>query len=118
MPRKFSHPYRFPVTVAVVILSAMVLGALLGFLNKLVVAVSIAASAASAVLMAMDKRRAANKKWRISERTLHAVELLGGWPGSLAAQHVVRHKNLKVSYQVVFVLCATAHATFLIWLAI
>jgi len=108
---------KFPVIVAAVVLSVMVVGALLGYLPTLVVAGSVAASAISVILMVIDKRRAVKNQRRVSEKTLHLAELFGGWPGSLAAQHVVRHKNRKVSYQVVFVLCATVHATLLIWWA-
>lgn len=49
-----------------------------------------------------DKLCAKRKVWRISEATLHFGELCGGWPGALIAQHTIRHKNKKFSYQLVF----------------
>ena len=49
-----------------------------------------------------DKRSARRGQWRTPENTLHAVELLGGWPGALLAQRLLRHKTRKVSYQAVF----------------
>ncbi|MBV2133020.1 DUF1294 domain-containing protein [Pseudomonas sp. MAP12] len=49
-----------------------------------------------------DKNNAEKGRWRTPENTLHAVELLGGWPGALLAQQVFRHKTRKVSYQAVF----------------
>ena len=49
-----------------------------------------------------DKRQARNGQWRTPESTLHLLEMLGGWPGGLVAQQVLRHKNRKLSYQVVF----------------
>jgi uncharacterized membrane protein YsdA (DUF1294 family) len=49
-----------------------------------------------------DKRRAELNEWRISERTLHLLELLGGWPGAFVAQRYFRHKTAKDSYQFVF----------------
>jgi uncharacterized membrane protein YsdA (DUF1294 family)/cold shock CspA family protein len=45
-----------------------------------------------------DKRRAENGEWRISEFRLHFLEAIGGWPGALLAQRVIRHKCSKVSY--------------------
>jgi len=37
--------------------------------------------------------------FRISEATLHAVSLAGGWPGSVLAQQVFRHKRSKATFQ-------------------
>ena len=61
-------------------------------------------------LYAADKRRAVRRQWRISESTLHLVELFGGWPGALVAQHALRHKTQKRGYRVVFWLIAALHA--------
>ena len=60
-----------------------------------------------------DKRKARNGQWRTPESTLHLLELLGGWPGGLAAQLVLRHKNRKRSYQVVFWSIVALHG--LVW---
>jgi uncharacterized membrane protein YsdA (DUF1294 family) len=49
-----------------------------------------------------DKRKSLTRQWRTPERTLHLLELLGGWPGGLVAQQVFRHKTRKLSYQVIF----------------
>jgi uncharacterized membrane protein YsdA (DUF1294 family) len=57
----------------------------------------------------VDKRAATLGRRRIPETTLHLLELLGGWPGALLAQRVIRHKNAKVGYQVVFWLIGMAH---------
>ena len=61
-------------------------------------------------LYAADKRRAARRQWRISEATLHLVELLGGWPGALVAQHALRHKRQKRRYLAIFWLIVAGHA--------
>lgn len=50
----------------------------------------------------IDKRRAELGKSRIPEITLHTMELLGGWPGALFAQHMFRHKLQKLQYQIVY----------------
>lgn len=51
---------------------------------------------------AIDKNRARNKKWRVSEVTLHILGLIGGWPAAFLAQRQLRHKCSKGSFQVVF----------------
>lgn len=61
-----------------------------------------------------DKRRAVSLGRRIPERTLHLLELFGGWPAALAAQHLVRHKNRKLQYQVTFWAIVGVHVLF--WL--
>jgi len=66
---------------------------------------------------AWDKLRAESAARRTPESTLHLLEALGGWPGALVAQHWLRHKNRKLSYQVVFWLLASAHLGLWTWLA-
>jgi uncharacterized membrane protein YsdA (DUF1294 family) len=66
-------------------------------------------SAVAFALYGIDKARARRNAWRISEATLHLVELLGGWPGALVAQQVLRHKRQKTSYMLVFWLIVAAH---------
>ncbi len=46
-----------------------------------------------------DERAASRKAWRTPEATLHLLELLGGWPGALLGQRVLRHKSSKTSYR-------------------
>ncbi|MEM1097764.1 MAG: DUF1294 domain-containing protein [Planctomycetota bacterium] len=70
-----------------------------GWCAGLYVAWVAACSAASAVLIAWDKRQARLNRWRVSEATLHATELLGGWPGSLWMRGRIRHKTIKRSYR-------------------
>ena len=72
------------------------------------------ASIVALLAYAMDKSAAIRGEWRISEGTLHLIELLGGWPGALLAQQWLRHKSSKTSFLVGFWLCAALNvATFL-----
>lgn len=50
-------------------------------------------------LYATDKRRARFGGWRISERTLLFWGFVGGWPGAIVAQQVLRHKTQKRSFR-------------------
>ena len=61
-----------------------------------------------------DKQNAQTGQWRTPEKQLHAVELLGGWPGALLAQQLLRNKTQKTSYQAVFWLIVLAHQVY--WL--
>lgn len=61
------------------------------------------------VLMWWDKRAAMGGRSRVAESTLHLAELAGGWPGSLVAQRVFRHKTVKTSYRVIFWLIVAAY---------
>ncbi|WP_271411455.1 DUF1294 domain-containing protein [Pseudomonas sp. Q1-7] len=56
-----------------------------------------------------DKHLAIAGQRRIPESRLHLLELLGGWPGGLLAQRLIRHKNRKVAYQVKFWLIVAVH---------
>jgi len=62
-----------------------------------------------------DKRRAVRGQYRISERTLHGIELLGGWPGAWIAQRVFHHKSSKTRYRTVFWTIGGIHALAWAW---
>ena len=51
---------------------------------------------------AFDKSAAVAGRWRSSERSLLVLGLLGGWPGSLIAQQLLRHKSSKASFREAF----------------
>ena len=53
------------------------------------------------IIYARDKRAAQKGKWRTSEKTLHLLSLLGGWPGALLAQHKLRHKSQKQPFKTI-----------------
>lgn len=51
-------------------------------------------------LMLADKRKAQKNRWRIPERTLIAVALLGGSLGSIAGMHLFRHKTKHLKFAI------------------
>lgn len=61
------------------------------------------------IAYAIDKHAATQGKRRTPERTLHTLELAGGWPGAFFAQRMLRHKTRKKSYQIVFWLIVILH---------
>ncbi|MBQ7060220.1 MAG: DUF1294 domain-containing protein [Clostridia bacterium] len=50
-------------------------------------------SVAGFASMGIDKSRAKNDKWRIPEKTLFLIALLGGALGSVLGMQVFRHKT-------------------------
>lgn len=60
-----------------------------------VLAVYLLLSAISAAYYAFDKRAAETERWRVPEMQLHLLDAIGGIPGGLLAQLVLRHKTRK-----------------------
>jgi len=81
-----------------------------------IIEVYVIASSLTFAVYAWDKQRAALSEWRIPETTLHLMELVGGWPGALLAQRLLRHKNRKVSFQIIFWLIVLEHLAAWGWL--
>ena len=75
----------------------------------------LAASAASIVVYAVDKSAARQGRWRASERTLHLLAVIGGWPGALVAQRLFRHKLRKPSFQAAFLITVVLNCALLLW---
>lgn len=71
-------------------------------------------SLVSVFLYWSDKRAAEQALQRTPEKLLHMSELLGGWPGALVAQQVLRHKTRKAAYQQLCWLIILGHQLF--WL--
>jgi len=76
----------------------------------------IAASIVAFAVYAFDKLAAVKGRWRTPENTLHVLALMGGWPGALTAQGMLRHKSKKLSFQVVFWASVVLNCAALIWL--
>lgn len=62
-----------------------------------------------------DKAAAQTGRWRTPEKTLHMLDLLGGWPGGLMAQEWVRHKSAKTRFQAIFWATVVANCALLAW---
>lgn len=70
---------------------------------------TLALSALNFILCGWDKRQAIKGRWRVPEKRLHLIELLGGWPGSWLAQRLFRHKTVKRRYRLIFGLIVLVH---------
>lgn len=69
----------------------------------------LALSLLTAVVYAVDKSAARAARHRVSERALLLLGLLGGWPGAIVAQQVLRHKTSKRSFRRVFWVTVVIH---------
>lgn len=93
-----------PISLVLAAGSLMLIGvlALAGKLPSRVLAVYLGMSVMTFIAYAIDKSAARNHQWRISEAKLHLLGLIGGWPGALLAQQVLRHKSKKESFRETF----------------
>ena len=83
------------ILTAVLFIVVVALSVLATDIPAIVLFVYLAASALTFVVYAMDKSAAQQGAWRTQESTLHALSLIGGWPGALIAQQTLRHKSKK-----------------------
>jgi len=74
------------------------------------------ASLVTLVIYGIDKRAAQRGSRRVPEGMLHAIALLGGWPGALVAQPLFHHKTLKTSFQLVFWLTIALNCAGAAWM--
>jgi uncharacterized membrane protein YsdA (DUF1294 family) len=81
----------------------------------IVAVVYVAASLAAVGVYAADKSAAQTGSWRVQERTLHLLALVGGWPGALIAQRIFHHKSRKASFQVIFWTTVAVNCGVLAW---
>jgi uncharacterized membrane protein YsdA (DUF1294 family) len=73
-----------------------------GRLPVLLLAFYSGASVIAFIVYAWDKSAAQRDEQRTPEKTLHMLALIGGWPGALLAQQVLRHKSSKAEFLRVF----------------
>lgn len=77
----------------------------------------LSVSAMTFVIYAVDKASAKLRSQRVSEATLHLLSLLGGWPGAILAQELLRHKSAKQEFRAMFWCTVVVNMGILIWLA-
>lgn len=77
----------------------------------------LAVSALTLVTYAVDKSSAQRGGWRISEGMLNLLAFLGGWPGAIIAQQILRHKTIKSSFRARFWMAVVANILLFVVLA-
>ena len=104
------------IAFAFVFLTVVVGTVLVGKLPLVVLGFYLACSVVTFIAYAWDKSSARMSSWRTSESTLHIFGLVGGWPGALIAQRVLRHKSKKQSFQQTFWVTVVLNCIALGWL--
>jgi uncharacterized membrane protein YsdA (DUF1294 family) len=104
-----------PLTLAGLFVAALIVLVVRGDLPLLVLGFYLAASAVAFITYAVDKSAARRGAWRVRENTLHVLGVIGGWPGALVAQEVLRHKSQKESFKKIFWLTALLNSAALAW---
>ena len=102
--------------LAIFFLVLVATATLAGKLPPLVLYLSLGASVVTLAAYAFDKAAAQSGRWRTRESTLHLLSLMGGWPGALVAQRVLRHKSKKQPFQILFWVTVTLNCAVLVWL--
>lgn len=75
-------------------------------------------SFATFLTYAFDKNAAQRGARRVPESTLHVLGLLGGWPGALLAQRLLRHKTSKPDFQFAFWVTTALNAAACVYAAL
>jgi len=70
------------------------------------------------VTFAWDKYSAIDGEWRISEKTLLMLALIGGTAGAIIAQQKLRHKTRKQPFRALLISIAGLHVLLLVALSI
>ncbi|HEY0097878.1 MAG TPA: cold shock and DUF1294 domain-containing protein [Pyrinomonadaceae bacterium] len=87
-----------PITFAISFLAAVTALVVSGRLEMSWLLLYYGASIITYGVYARDKTAAQNAGRRVPESTLHLMSLVGGWPGALIAQVLLRHKTRKTSF--------------------
>ena len=83
-------------------------------LIKLLIAYLLIMNIAGIIIMAIDKSKARHHAWRIPEKSLFGVSLLGGSLGTWAGMYIFRHKTKHWYFVIGMPAICVLHLIFLI----
>lgn len=106
----------FPLVLAGTFLIFVASLTISGKLPSIIFLIYLIASIVTFFAYSMDKSAAQNDEWRTQESTLHLFAIVGGWPGALVAQKLLRHKTKKQSFLIVFWATVIVNCGVLGWL--
>lgn len=89
---------------------------LVSAIPTLILLIYLAVSTATFGAYALDKAAAKKGHWRTTESTLHLLALIGGWPGALIAQTLMRHKTRKQPFRAIFWITVVLNCAAFAWL--
>ncbi len=70
------------------------------------------------LIMFIDKRKAKRDAWRIPEKTLFIVSMIGGSLGTLIGMYVFRHKTKKLKFKIGFPTILVIHLILIIYIVV
>ena len=70
------------------------------FTLKNIIIYLIAINVIGFLAMGIDKRKAEKGKWRIQEKTLFMITVLGGGIGTISGMYTFRHKTQKIGFTI------------------
>ena len=68
--------------------------------------------------MLIDKKKAIKSKWRIPEKTIFIVTILGGGIGTIIGMYKFRHKTKKLKFTIGLPVITLSEIVLIIWIAI
>ena len=83
---------------------------------KLLASYLLIINAVGLASMLLDKLKAKKNAWRIPERTLLLIAILGGSVGSLLGMYLVRHKTQHPKFTVGVPLILAVQVVLIIWI--
>ncbi|WP_318411076.1 cold shock and DUF1294 domain-containing protein [Photobacterium leiognathi] len=98
---KYTAPFSKAQWFSVIFLGFVALSIVLFQCPYQVLVAYLVLSVVTFAVYAHDKRAAQAEKWRTKEATLHLLALIGGWPGALWAQKILRHKSQKQPFKAI-----------------
>jgi len=104
-------------TIALLFLAGVAAASFAGYCPPWIVVAYLGLSALTFLFYWHDKSAAHHDRRRTPESTLQVIALLGGWPGALLAQAVLRHKNRKASFQTTFWVAVVVNLVAMAWIA-
>jgi uncharacterized membrane protein YsdA (DUF1294 family)/cold shock CspA family protein len=116
-PRTERRSSAWDILIAAIFLSAVGAAVFVVNLPPAIFVIYLAAGVVTFIAYAIDKSAARKGRWRTKEGTLHLLSLLGGWPGALVAQSVLRHKSRKQPFRMIFWLTVILNCAALAWLS-
>jgi uncharacterized membrane protein YsdA (DUF1294 family)/cold shock CspA family protein len=111
-PARRYYPVRLVVAVGITMLALV--GTVMGSVPLLLLIAYGVMGAAAAAFYYNDKRRAETGGWRISEASLHGMDLAFGIVGGLVAQQLIRHKTAKRGFALLTYAIAALHGLLLV----
>lgn len=82
---------------------------------KYIVIYAVVMNSISFFMYGLDKWKAKNNAWRISEKTLLLLAFLGGSVGALAGMHMFRHKTKHKLFVLGIPVCLILHIALVYW---